>query len=132
MLEELETLMKVPKNSFKVCVIVESIYVILELEEIIFAMKHRIVGLNTGRWNYMATILASYHQDITSLIKPRMKITVDEPFLDAFNRHVVHLAHKRGIHAIGGASNYIPRSNSSKATEYAKKYVIDEKFKEAS
>lgn len=60
-----------------------------------------------------------------------MKLNMDEPFLEAFNRHVVHMAHKRGIHAIGGASNYVPSSNSAKATETAKKYVIEEKFREA-
>lgn len=130
-LDELESQLRVPQYSFKVNIIVESIYILLELEEIIFAFKHRIVGLNTGRWNYMASILHSYSKDLTSLIKPRMKISHNEPFLEAFNRHVVHLAHKRGIHAIGGASNYIPSSNSAKATEIAKKYVIEEKFREA-
>lgn len=45
--------------------------------------------------------------------------------------YVVHIAHKRGIHAIGGASNYIPRMHYPKATMIAKEQNIEEKLNEA-
>jgi malate synthase len=71
MLKELESLLKVPKHSFKVTIIVESLTALLELEEIVFVMRKRIVGLNSGRWNYLASILKRFHKDPASLIKPR-------------------------------------------------------------
>jgi malate synthase len=60
MLLHLEGLLKLPPNTFKVSVIVESVHSVLELEEIIFALKHRIVGLNAGRWNYIFSVVKSF------------------------------------------------------------------------
>jgi malate synthase len=71
MLKELEVQLGIPKHSFKVSIIVESVSALLELEEIIFVMRKRVVGLNAGRWNYMASILKRFHKDPASLIKPR-------------------------------------------------------------
>jgi malate synthase len=44
----LEEKLSMPKYSFKVTVIVESINAVMELDEIIFALHHRIVGLTVG------------------------------------------------------------------------------------
>jgi malate synthase len=46
-------------------------------------------------------------------------------------QQVVHIAHKRGIHAIGGASNYVPRVNQPKATQTARQFFVEEKLREA-
>lgn len=60
MLLHLESLLKLPANTFKVSVIVESVHAVLELDEIIFALKHRIVGLNAGKWNYMFSLVKTF------------------------------------------------------------------------
>jgi malate synthase len=122
-LSKLEHHLGVPRYSFKVTVIVESITAVFELDEIIFHLKHRLVGLNTGRWNYINSILKRFASYSTPVFLPRDHINSDAPFLKAFNSHVVHSAHKRGVHAIGGASNYLPKLNNPKATELALKKV---------
>ena len=109
MLLYLESQLNLPPNTFKVSVIVESIYAVLELDEIIFTLKHRIVGLNAGRWNYMFSLVKTFKHHLNSLIPPRTQIRNSDRFLHTFNQYVVHIAHKRGIHAIGGTSNQIPR-----------------------
>ena len=85
--------------------IVETVTAILELDEIIFAFKHRIIGLNTGRWNYMFSVVKRFQNFQNCFIDSRNKITMEDMFMNNFNRYVVHIAHKRGIHVIGGASN---------------------------
>lgn len=59
----IEQALHLPHFSFKVAVIVENISAVFELEEIVFALKDRIVGLNTGRWNYIFSIVKRFqHQ----------------------------------------------------------------------
>lgn len=110
-LSYLEAQLGAEPNSFKVTVIVESVIALTQLDEIIFALKERIVGLNTGRWNYIGSIVKRFRNQISSMIDSRHQIYSDSPFLQSFNLYVVHIAHKRGIHAIGGASNFVPRLN---------------------
>jgi len=89
---------------------------ILELEEIIFAFKHRVVGVNTGKWNYMHSIVKRFKNMPSCFLPFRDKVLLDEAFTVNFNKYVVHIAHKRGIHVIGGASNFVPRIHYPKAT----------------
>ena len=101
------------------------------MDEIIFALRERIVGLNTGKWNYMGSLVKRFRNQISSMIDSRHQIKADALFLKRFNQYIVYTAHKRGIHAIGGASNFVPRLNQPKATQLAKQQVIAEKFEEA-
>lgn len=59
-LTTLESLMEAPANSFKVSVIVESVVALSQLNEIVFVLRDRIVGLNTGKWNYMSSIVKRF------------------------------------------------------------------------
>lgn len=56
----LEKQLGIKTNTFKVTVIIETVTAVIEIEEIIFAFKHRIVGINTGRWNYMHSIVKRF------------------------------------------------------------------------
>ncbi len=60
LLAHLETLLGAAPNSFKVTVIVESVVALNQLDEIIFALRERIVGLNTGRWNYISSAVKRF------------------------------------------------------------------------
>jgi len=131
LLTKLEHHLNVPENSFKVNLIVESISAIFELEEIMFVLKQIIVGLNRGKWNYIFSIIKRFRHFPDPVLPPRNKIDNDEPFLNAFNSFVVYAAHKRGMHAIAGASNYLPKTSNIKETEIAKLKVAFEKFTEA-
>jgi len=121
----------VEENSFKVTVIVESVSALFELDEIIFILRKRIVGLNAGRWNYLASLAKRFKFDPSSQLQPRNDIETNEPYLQAFNQQIVHVAHKRGLHAIGGASNFTARFYFPKATKTALEKVKEEKFAEA-
>eukprot|EP00347_Sterkiella_histriomuscorum_P014713 403359836 len=131
MLMYLEKQLGVQTNTFKVTVIIESVTALLEIEEIIFAFKHRIIGVNTGRWNYLFSVVKRFQLSPNSFIDSRNKINMEDQFMFNFNRYVVHIAHKRGIHAIAGASNYVPREHFPKATLQARQQLVREKKEEA-
>jgi malate synthase len=56
----LEQLIGVELNSFKVTVVIESIIAVTQIDEIIFALKDRIVGINAGKWNYISSIVKRF------------------------------------------------------------------------
>ncbi len=56
----LEQLIGVELNSFKVTVVIESIVAVTQIDEIIFALKDRIVGINAGKWNYISSIVKRF------------------------------------------------------------------------
>lgn len=123
--------MAAPLNSFKVTVVVESVVALSQLDEIVFALRERIVGLNAGKWNYLSSIVKRYRNQPQSMIEPRHLIKPYAPYLASLMLQVVHTAHRRGIHAIGGASEHVPRINQPKATQVAKLNLIEEKLLEA-
>ena len=85
----LEEKLGVPQFSFKVSVIVESVVAVAQLDEIVFALKERIVGLNAGRWNYIGSILKRYREQPSCQLDSRHQIRSDATFLNLFNQHVV-------------------------------------------
>ncbi|TNV80021.1 hypothetical protein FGO68_gene9116 [Halteria grandinella] len=131
MLSFLEQQLKAPANSFKITFVVESVLALSQLEEIVFALKERLVGLNTGRWNYIGSVVKRFRNFPSSQIEARHSLSNEASFLQAFQSQILNIAHKRGIHAIGGTSSFVPRENQPKLTEYAISQVISEKTKEA-
>ena len=121
LLSTLESLLSVPQYTFKVTLIVDSVIALHELDEIVFGLRSRLVALNAGKWNYLSSLVKRYQSQPSSQIESRSQIKVESSStLQAFNLKVVHTAHKRGIHAIGGANRLIPRANMPKVTQMVK------------
>lgn len=74
---------------------IESITAVTQIDEIIFALKDRIVGINAGKWNYIFSIVKRFRHQINSQIDPRNLILPDAPFMTSFYQFVVYNAHKR-------------------------------------
>ena len=108
-LYECEDYLSLPRGSTKVTALIETFPAIFQVDEIIHAMRDRIVGLNCGRWDYLFSIIKS---NPTRLFPDRALQTMDLPFLEAYVREIVTRCHRRGIHAMGGMSAFIPTVNN--------------------
>jgi len=108
-LNECEDYLSLPRGSTKVTALVETFPAIYQVDELIFAMKDRIVGLNCGRWDYLFSMIKS---NPDHLFPDRTLQTMDLPFLEAYVREIVTRCHKRGIHAMGGMSAFIPTKDN--------------------
>ena len=100
-------------HSIKVNLIVDNVYSLFQLEEIIFALKDRLVGVNAGRWGFLASLqLRSKFEKRRLFLEERNDVLIDDDFLVGFNRYIIHIAHKRGLHCMGGASAFTPARGS--------------------
>jgi malate synthase len=111
-IKQMEEELYLPKNSVKVTVLIETFPAIFQTEEIIYALKNNIVGLNCGRWDYLFGMIKSLGND--KIMPYRSLLSMDKPFMEAYVKQIVTSCHKRGIHAMGGMSAFIPTGDEVK------------------
>jgi malate synthase len=104
-LSECEKQLSLPHGSTKTTVLIETFPSIFQTDEIIYAQKDRLVGLNCGRWDYLFSMI-KYNPDI--LFPDREQLSMDKRFLKEYVLEIVNTCHKRDVHAMGGMSAFIP------------------------
>lgn len=122
----------IPKGSIRVTVLIEHILATFEMEEILYQLRSRITGLNLGRWDYIFSTIKTLRAHPWALLPDRAAVTMTTPFLKAAAEYLVAVCHKRGAHALGGMSAYIPRRDDPVANERALTQVRADKEREAS
>ena len=127
LLNQTQTELSIPIGTTKVTCLIETYPAIFQTEEIIYALKDHIVGLNCGRWDYLFSMIKSLPKN--HIMPYRDELSMDKEFLEDYVHQIVNSCHKRGILAIGGMSAFIPTSNAEenkKVLEKIKKDKITE------
>jgi malate synthase len=121
-----------PHGTIRATVLVETIPAAFEMEEILYELRDHCAGLNAGRWDYVFSIIKNYRgRGIRFVLPDRGSITMTVPFLRAYTELLVSTCHRRGAHAIGGMSAFIPNRRDPKVTERALAAVAADKRREA-
>ncbi len=124
--------LKLPPASIRATVLIEHVLAAFEMDEILYELRERITGLNLGRWDYIFSFIKTFADDERYVLPDRRLLTVPAtPFLRAAARLLVHTCHRRGAHAIGGMSAYIPRKDDPEANRRAFEQVRADKQWEA-
>jgi len=125
MLTEAETYLNLPEGCIKVTALIETFPAIYQTEEIIFALRSRLVGLNCGRWDYLFSMMKTlpYFK-----FPDRGTLNMKQPYMEAYVKQIVQSCHKRDIHAMGGMSAFIPSGKgNSEANAKIQQTVFDDK-----
>lgn len=101
------------------------------MEEILFELKDHIVALNAGRWDYIFSIIKKLKAKKECILPDRGQVTMNVPFMKAYTERMIHVCHKRGAHAIGGMSAFIPSKTDKKFNESVFKKILADKEMEA-
>jgi len=119
-------------GAIRATVLIETLPAAFEMEEILYAMKDHIAGLNAGRWDYIFSIIKNYRGRGARFVLPdRSEVTMTVPFMRRYTELLVKTSHKRGAHAIGGMSAFIPNRRDAEATARAEAKVRADKRREA-
>jgi malate synthase len=103
------------------------------MHEILWELRHWIVGLNAGRWDYLFSAIKTTEQEgLAPLFPDRSQLTMTAPFMRAYAEELVRVAHTRGVHAMGGMSAFIPSRRYADVNERALEQVRRDKEREAS
>jgi malate synthase len=127
-----ENALGIDHGTIRATVLIETISAAFEMEEILYELREHCAGLNAGRWDYIFSIIKNFRGRGASFTLPdRSAITMTVPFMRAYTELLVATCHKRGAHAIGGMSAFIPNRRDPEITERALAAVTDDKRREA-
>src|SRR3989454_12424268 len=82
--------------------LVESHPLAYQTEEFAYTLREHIMGLNLGRWDYMASLIDFTLHDPAWVLPDRNTIPHDVAFFQAVREVMPEVCHKRGMLAIGG------------------------------
>ncbi|MBZ4040643.1 malate synthase A [Novilysobacter selenitireducens] len=125
-----ERALDLPADSIKVTVLIETLPAAFEMDEILHALRGRIVGLNCGRWDYIFSAIKTLRAHRGRVLPERGQVTMDQPFLRAYSELLVQTCHRRGAHAMGGMAAQIPISGDAAANDAALAKVRADKLRE--
>ncbi len=128
---EIEKAKGLAPKTIKCMALVESHTLAHEMEEFIFHLRDYIIGLNLGRWDYMASLVHFNLQDVEWVLPDRNTIPHDVPFFQNVRCLLPEICHKRGILAIGGMTALYPSRVDAELNERALKVLATDKKNEA-
>ncbi len=122
----------IPQGTVRATVLIETIQAAFQMDEILYELRDHCAGLNAGRWDYIFSIVKTFRSRGRRWVLPdRKSITMTVPFMRAYTELLVQTCHKRGAHAIGGMSAFIPNRRDAEVTERALEAVAADKRREA-
>jgi len=129
-LSHVEAFLGLPHGQMKVTVLIETLPAAFEMDEILYALRDRIVGLNCGRWDYIFSYLKTFRAHPSRVLPERGQVTMTQPFLKAYSELLIRTCHRRGAHAMGGMAAQIPIKDDPEANEQALARVRADKLRE--
>jgi malate synthase len=121
----------VPRGSIRATVLVETIWAAFEMDEILYELREHAAGLNAGRWDYIFSIIKTFAGRPGLVLPDRGQLTMAVPFMRAYTQLLVRTCHRRGAHAIGGMSAFIPNRREPDVTANALTKVREDKERES-
>lgn len=116
------------KGTIKCMALVEAHPFAFQTEEFIYNLREHIVGLNLGRWDYMASLIHFNIENPEWVLPDRNTIPSDVPFFQRLRELLVNVCHSRGILAIGGMTALYPSRVDAELNERALKVLqVDKK-----
>jgi len=118
-------------GTIRATVLIETILASFEMDEIIYELRDHLVGLNCGRWDYIFSAIKKLRSRSDFIFPDRAKVTMATHMMRSYSRLAIKTCHKRGAHAIGGMSAFIPVKNDEAANARAFEQVRLDKEREA-
>lgn len=119
------------RDAIKAMALVESHPLAFEMEEFVFNLRPYLIGLNLGRWDYMASLIHYHLADPQWLLPDRNTIPTDVPFFQRLRTLLPEITHKHGLLAIGGMTALYPSREDSELNARALAVLERDKKNEA-
>lgn len=120
-----------PADAIKCMALVESHPMAYQLEEFAYNLRRYIVGLNLGRWDYMASLIHFTLADPQWVLPDRNTIPLDVPFFQNLRVRIPDICHKHGMLAIGGMTALYPSREDAELNARALDVLARDKKNEA-
>ena len=120
------------RGFIKCFALVEAHPLAYQMEEFLYNLREHILGLNLGRWDYMASLIHFNLHDENWVLPDRNTIPSDVAFFQNLRELMVEVCHKRGALAIGGMTALFPNRADKDLNEKGLAVLKADKKNEAS
>ncbi|HET7205863.1 MAG TPA: hypothetical protein VFI95_04705 [Terriglobales bacterium] len=120
-----------PRDYIKCMALVESHPLAFQMEEFLYNLRDHIVGLNLGRWDYMASLIHFNLNDPEWVLPDRNTIPYNVAFFQNLRELMPEICHKRGVLAIGGMTALYPSREDAELNTRALEILAKDKRNEA-
>jgi malate synthase len=111
--------------------LVESHPLAFQMEEFAWNLRDHIVGLNLGRWDYMASLIHFNLENPEWVLPDRNTIPHNVAFFQNLRNLMPEICHKHGMLAIGGMTALYPSREDAELNARALKVLAEDKKNEA-
>ena len=119
------------RGFIKCFALVEAHPLAFQMEEFLYNLREHILGLNLGRWDYMASLIHFNLRDERWVLPDRNTIPSDIAFFQNLRELLVEICHKHGALAIGGMTALFPNRADKELNSRALKVLKADKKNEA-
>ncbi|MFB9994537.1 malate synthase A [Deinococcus oregonensis] len=102
-----EAELKLPANSIRVCLQIETFLGVLHADALLYALHGRAYGLNAGRWDYVFSLTKTVGRK-RAAVPPRTDLGMDVDAMRAYAEALVRVCQRRHAGAIGGSAAVAP------------------------
>ncbi|MGC1449863.1 MAG: hypothetical protein WA830_07495 [Candidatus Sulfotelmatobacter sp.] len=120
-----------PHNYIQCMALVESHPLAFQMEEFAYNLRDHIIGLNLGRWDYMASLIHFNLDDPDWVLPDRNTIPYNVAFFQNLRELMPEICHHRGILAIGGMTALYPSREDTELNARALAILEKDKKNEA-
>ena len=115
----------------KCMALVESHPLAYQVEEFLYNLRDHIIGLNLGRWDYMASLIHFNFENPEWVLPDRNTIPHDVRFFQNLRELIPAVCHRRGALAIGGMTALYPSREDAELNARALEILAKDKKNEA-
>ncbi|HYL62811.1 MAG TPA: hypothetical protein VE077_09330 [Candidatus Methylomirabilis sp.] len=119
------------KGAIKCMALVESHPLAFQMEEFAWNLRDHILGLNLGRWDYMASLIHFNLENPEWVLPDRNSIPHNVAFFQNLRELMPEICHKHGMLAIGGMTALYPNREDAELNARALKVLAEDKKNEA-
>ena len=120
-----------PANAIKCMALVESHPMAFQMEEFAWNLREHVLGLNLGRWDYMASLIHFNLQNPEWVLPDRNTIPHNVAFFQNLRELIPEICHKHGMLAIGGMTALYPSREDAELNARALKVLAEDKKNES-
>ncbi|HUS18443.1 MAG TPA: hypothetical protein VMZ25_02220 [Terriglobales bacterium] len=118
-------------DAIKCMALVEAHPLAYQIEEFLYNLRDHILGLNLGRWDYMASLIHFNLADPAWVLPDRNTIPHDVKFFQNLRELIPSICHRRGALAIGGMTALYPSREDAELNTRALEILEKDKKNEA-
>src|SRR5258708_38779184 len=120
-----------PTNAIKCMALVESHPLAFQMEEFAWNLREHIVGLNLGRWDYMASLIHFNFENPEWVLPDLNTSPHNVAFFQNLRNLIPEICHKHGLLAIGGMTALYPSREHARLNARALAVLEQDKKNEA-